>query len=428
VLTEERNAILTHVGKGTKLGELLRRYWYPVAFAADLADFPIRRARLLGEDLVVFRLDDGTYGLLDEQCPHRRASLAYGVAEPEGIRCGYHGWLFAPGGDCLEQPAEPEDSTFRDRIQTGAYPVQELGGLVWGYLGPLPAPELPRFDIFTWTDVWRDAGWAMLPVNFFQIMENAVDPTHVEWLDGRYANFIRTRKGLPSALTFSRRHVKIAFDVFEHGITKRRLLEGQSEDADDWKIGHPLVFPYMMKVGGGAHRQMQIRVPIDDTTTWFILYSTHKPEGVTLPVQEHFPNYEVPWRDERGQHIVDYVEGQDIMAWVTQGPAPDRSREHLGKGDTGVILLRKVVFENIEKVQRGEDPLGVLRDPDAARYIDLPIERDKFGGGAAFEWEFLTAASTRYSPQIDHLRELYANAEEAHRALAGAGGHGRGAG
>jgi len=418
VLTQERNEILTHVGRGTKLGELLRRYWYPVAFTADLEDFPVRKARLVGEDLVVFRLDDGTYGMLDEQCPHRRASLAYGVAEPEGIRCGYHGWLFAPDGQCLEQPAESEESTFSDRIQTGAYPVQELGGLVWGYLGPSPVPELPRFDIFTWTDVWRDAGWAMLPINFMQIMENAVDPTHVEWLHGRYANFIRTRKGLASALTFSRRHVKIAFDEFDHGITKRRLLEGQSEDADDWKIGHPLVFPYMMKVGGGAHRQMQIRVPIDDTTTWFILYSTHKPEGVTLPPQESFPNYEVPWRDERGQHIVDYVEGQDIMAWVTQGGTPDRTQEHLGKSDTGVILLRKVVFENIEKVQRGEDPLGVMRDANAARNIDLPIERDKFGGGAAFEWEFLTAASTRYSPQIDRLRQLYAKAEEAHKALA----------
>lgn len=418
MLSEERNRIVSQVGKGTPFGELLRRYWYPVAFSADLEDFPIRPARLLGQDLVVFRLDDGTLGLVDEQCPHRRASLAYGVVEPEGIRCGYHGWLFDTDGRCLEQPAEPLDSTFRDRIQTGAYPAQELGGLVWGYLGPLPAPELPRFDIFNWTDVVRDAGWAKLPINFFQIMENAVDPTHVEWLHGRYANFIRTRQGLPSALTFTRRHTRIQFDEFDYGIIKRRLYEGQSEEADDWKIGHPLVFPYMMYVGGGAHRQMQIRVPVDDTTTWFILYSTHKPDGSDLRPQARFPNYEVPWRDDQGRHIVDYVEGQDIMAWVTQGATPDRSQEHLGKGDTGVILLRKMTFENIERVARGEDPIGVVRDPASARSIDLPIERDKFGGGAAFEWEFLTAASTRYSPQIDYLRELYRDAQKAHEALA----------
>lgn len=420
MLTEERNRIMTQVGPGTPYGELLRRYWYPLAFASDLAEFPIRKARLLGQDLVVFRLDDGSYGLLDEMCPHRRASLVYGVTEPEGIRCGYHGWLFSRDGRCIEQPAEPAESTFKDRIRTGAYPCQELGGLVWGYLGPSPVPELPRYDIFTWTDVWRDAGWTMLPINFMQIMENAVDPTHVEWLHGRYANFIRTRQGLPSALTFSRRHARIAFDEFEHGIIKRRLYEGQTEEADDWKIGHPLVFPYMMKVGGGAHRQMQIRVPIDDTTTWFILYSTHKPEGVELPQQGSFPNYEVPWIDAQGHHIVDYVEGQDIMAWVTQGAIPDRSQEHLGKGDAGVILLRKVVFENIEKVARGEDPMGVLRDPAPAKYIELPMEKDKFGGGAAFEWEFLTAASTRYSPQIDYLRSIYGKAEEAHKVLANA--------
>lgn len=420
MLTEERNRIMTQVGPGTPYGELLRRYWYPLAFASDLAEFPIRKARLLGQDLVVFRLDDGSYGLLDEMCPHRRASLVYGVTEPEGVRCGYHGWLFSRDGRCIEQPAEPAESTFKDRIRTGAYPCQELGGLVWGYLGPSPVPELPRYDIFTWTDVWRDAGWTMLPINFMQIMENAVDPTHVEWLHGRYANFIRTRQGLPSALTFSRRHARIAFDEFEHGIIKRRLYEGQTEEADDWKIGHPLVFPDMMKVGGGAHRQMQIRVPIDDTTTWFILYSTHKPEGVELPPQGSFPNYEVPWIDAQGRHIVDYVEGQDIMAWVTQGAIPDRSQEHLGKGDAGVILLRKVVFENIEKVARGEDPMGVLRDPAAAKYIELPMEKDKFGGGAAFEWEFLTAASTRYSPQIDYLRSIYGKAEEAHKVLANA--------
>jgi 5,5'-dehydrodivanillate O-demethylase len=418
MLTEERNRIITQVGRGTPFGELLRRYWYPVAFAADLEDFPVRRARLLGEDLAVFRLDDGSYGLVEEACPHRRASLAYGVVEPEGIRCGYHGWLFDPSGACLEQPAEPADSTFRARVQATAYPAREMGGLVWGYLGPAPAPELPDYGIFGWTDVWRDVGHATLPVNFFQIMENAVDPTHVEWLHGRYANFIRTRQGLPSALTFTRRHTKIAFDPFEYGIIKRRLYEGQTEEADDWKIGHPLVFPYMMFVGGGAHRQMQIRVPIDDTTTWFILYSTHKPPGVELPRQERFPAYDVPWLDAAGNHRVDYVEGQDIMAWVTQGATPDRTHEHLGKGDTGVILLRKMTFENIDHVARGEDPIGTIRDPALARGMELPIERDKFGGGAAFEWEFLTAASTQFSPQIDYLRQIYAHAQRAHEDLA----------
>lgn len=418
MLTQERNETLTKVGRGTPLGEMLRRYWFPVAFTSDLDDFPMKKVRLLGEDLVCFRLEGGQYGLIEETCPHRRASLAYGVTEPEGIRCGYHGWLFAPDGTCLEQPAEPADSTFRDRVQAVAYPAQELGGLVWGYLGPQPAPPILRYDIFTWTDVVRDAGWAMLPVNFMQIMENAVDPTHVEWLHGRYANFIRTRQGLPSALTFTRHHTKIAFDTFPYGIIKRRLYEGQTEEADDWKVGHPLVFPYMMKVGGGAHRQMQIRVPIDDETTWFILYSTHKPAGIELSPQERFPNYEVPWIDANGKHIVDYVEGQDIMAWVTQGRIADRTGEHLGKGDTGVILLRKLVFENIDRVARGEDPLGVTRDEEVARYIDLPIEQDKFGGGAAFEWEFLVAASTKFSPQLDYLQKIYAHAQKAHEALA----------
>jgi 5,5'-dehydrodivanillate O-demethylase len=106
------------------------------------------------------------------------------------------------------------------------------------------------------------------------------------------------------------------------------------------------------------------------------------------------------------------------MAWVTQGATPDRTDEHLGKGDTGVILLRKMTFENIDRVARGEDPIGVIRDPDLARGMVLPIERDKFGGGAAFEWEFLTAASTQFSPQIDYLRQIYTHAQKAHEDLA----------
>src|SRR4029453_10567321 len=121
--------------------------------------------------------------------------------EAEGLRCGYHGWLFDREGRCLEQPAEPEESTFKDRITITAYPAEELGGLVWAYLGPAPAPKVPRYDVFVWDGVFRDIGHALLPVNWMQIMENAVDPHHVEWLPGRYFQFVHERRGLPVART-----------------------------------------------------------------------------------------------------------------------------------------------------------------------------------------------------------------------------------
>ena len=147
MLTPKENEELTRVGPGTPAGELLRRYWMPVAPRAEIDEKKLRPIRLLGEDLVVFVDRSGRYGLLAEQCSHRSASLAYGRIEEAGIRCPYHGWLYDVEGRCIEQPAEPPDSAYKGTIQHPAYPLEELGGVLFGYLGPQPAPLLPRYDI-----------------------------------------------------------------------------------------------------------------------------------------------------------------------------------------------------------------------------------------------------------------------------------------
>lgn len=411
MLKQEVNEHLTEVGPGTPMGELLRRYWYPVAFRRELDEFPVKKVRLLGEDFAVWksRTGDG-YGIIQERCPHRHASLAYGVVEGEGLRCAYHGWLFDRGGQCLEQPAEPEDSTFKHKITARCGQAQELGGLVFAYIGPPPAPELPRYEAFVMEGV-RDIGHTVLPCSWLQIMENAVDPHHVEWLHGRYFQFLGEASGFDAPEAFQKGHVKVAFDEFEHGIVKRRLLEGQSEDSDDWKIGHPLVFPYQMWVGGNGVFQMQIRVPIDDTHTWKIFYTIHGPEGVDVPTQEVIPDYEFAWKDDAGHHIADYIEGQDIMSWVTQGAIADRTAEHLGSSDIGVTLLRRMFRENIAAVEDGRDPIGVIREPHEV--IELPLERDKFGAGYAFASSWITQGSMRYSPQAEALRQLHFEAAVA---------------
>ena len=148
--------------------------------------------------------------------------------------------------------------------------------------GLLPAPELPRFDVFVMDGV-RDIGWTDLPCNFVQIMENAVDPHHTEWLHGRFFEFMARHQGFDAPASFGKKHVKVGFDAFEWGIIKRRVVEGASEEDDDWKIGHPLVFPYNMRVGGANIEQMQIRVPIDRTTTRFMLYTVHAPGRDRVP-------------------------------------------------------------------------------------------------------------------------------------------------
>jgi 5,5'-dehydrodivanillate O-demethylase len=408
MLSAEQNEALTRVGPGTPMGDLLRRYWYPVALTSDLDEFPVRKARLLGEDFAVFKTPSGRYGILGEHCPHRRASLVYGIVEEDGLRCGYHGWLFDCEGACVDQPAEPDKSVFKDRVTAQAGRAQELGGLVWAYIGPDPVPQLPRYDVYV-MDGLRDIGHAQLPCSWLQIMENAVDPHHVEWLHGRYFAFLAAQKGFEAPPSFQRKHVRIAFDPFEHGIIKRRLYEGQSEEADDWKVGHPLVFPYKMRVGGAYIEQMQIRVPVDDTTTWFILYTVHSPPGVEIPPQASIPAYEVPFLDENGRHITDYIEGQDIMAWVTQGPITDRTVEHIGKSDIGIVTMRRMYREQMAAVAEGRDPLAVIREPHER--IDLPSEKDKFGARwEDFAVQWINQGFARYSPQKDALLKLHLDA------------------
>jgi 5,5'-dehydrodivanillate O-demethylase len=295
----------------------------------------------------------------------------------------------------------------RARFDATAYRAQELGGLVFAYLGPEPAPLLPRYDLYVWEGVLRDVGRALLPCNWLQIMENSVDPLHLEWLHGHHLSAVRRERGLSEPRFYRRPQRRIGFDVFRFGIVKRRILEGGSEADEDWKTGHPLVFPVTLRVGAGLQHRFQIRVPVDDTHTahwWYACY--RPPEGVAAPTQSEVPIYEVPWRDERGDFLVDFVDGQDIMTWVSQGEIADRTRERLAASDTGIVLLRKLLLEQIERVRGGLDPLGVLRDPVENGILELPQEREKYGDGGAFLADALELTHVRYSPLRDEIRRL----------------------
>jgi 5,5'-dehydrodivanillate O-demethylase oxygenase subunit len=362
MLTKDVNERLTRVGPGTPLGNLLRRYWYPIARTPELDDEPVLAVTLLGENLALYRTDSGKLGLVSQRCPHRGASLAYGIPEEIGLRCAYHGWCFDQTGQCIEQPAEPPDSTFKERIKIPAYPVQELGGLIWAYLGPEPVPLLPRWDILVRDDLSRSIGVTHIPINFLQAMENSMDPIHFEWLHAVYGNYVRKRQGKPPSMT-PRKHEQIAFDVFEYGVYKRRLLEGEDpETSDDWTTGHPIIFPYILAVGDHSRPSFQIRVPVDDTHTLHYWYNTELlPDGA--PPQTTVDMRDVPAIHKNGRLVVETINGQDMMAWITQGDISDRTTERLGTSDKGVIMLRNLILEQIEKVERGEDPMGVVRDP-----------------------------------------------------------------
>src|SRR5215471_941930 len=180
MLAKEMNERLTQVSLGTPMGELMRRYWHPIAASQELDKTPFRTKpiRVLGEDLVLFRDRSGKLGLIERFCPHRRVDLAIGVVEQDGLRCQYHGWKFDHTGTCVEQPFEdtvhPEDN-FRAKCGIAGYAVEELAGLVFAYLGPRPAPLLPRWEPLVWDNAVRDIAFTELPCNWLQCQENSLD-------------------------------------------------------------------------------------------------------------------------------------------------------------------------------------------------------------------------------------------------------------
>jgi 5,5'-dehydrodivanillate O-demethylase oxygenase subunit len=414
MLTPEENALLTQVGPKTPMGDLLRRYWQPVAATEEMRDRWTMRVRIMGEDLVLFRDRTGKFGLIGEACPHRRASLAYGIPTEDGIRCPYHGWKFDATGRCLEQPNEPEDSTFKDKVSLPGYPVQELAGLLFAYLGPLPAPLIVKYDGYAAEPAIRLIGKAVIPCNWLQIMENSVDPIHSEWLHGHFTEFIDESVGKPTRRASSVRHLKIGFDEVPYGIIKRRLKEGQPEDCDDWTIGHPVVFPNVLALGNVEQTwqtfELQTRVPLDDTHTMHYWFTSFVPPagaaGLPPDLLEHAYVFDVPL--DTGE--MDTAEFQDAMVWTAQGGVADRGLEHLGTTDRGVTMYRKMLMRELQKIADGTDPILVNRDPAADAVLELPIERSRVHFRNGFT-QLFTRRHWRYSGIGDRLLAIFGEPE-----------------
>lgn len=384
MLTPEENDLLTRVGPGTPCGDFLRRYWHPIAAASELTEEkPKMRIRILGEDLVLYRGAGGSYGLLAEQCSHRGASLYYGFLEGNDLRCPYHGWLYDAEGRCVEQPFEPQQSLLKHTIRHPAYPVEKLSGFLWAYMGPPEKkPLLPRWDILVDQEgIRRLEIRPVLNCNWLQAEENTADVTHTYFL---HAYTMATKGRADQGGGFARPFVRYGFQPFEWGILKSWEYTGE-RGGTGW--GNLLVYPNMLRLGGAMHW----RVPIDDTHTKILRVEYYPPgrtpRGVTLdetaqaasPDGEPPLSYEAGWLNDRGEYHLDTFSSQDGMAWETQGPIFDRSKEHLGASDTGVVLLRQMLLDGIKAVQEGRDPMCLVLDPEDNERIDLErwmAERD----------------------------------------------------
>ena len=390
MLSAEQNDRYTRVGPGTPMGEVMRRYWHPIAPSAELnEENPTKEIRLLGEDLLLYRDLKGKVGCIEPRCAHRKANLSYGIPEENGLRCAYHGWVYNETGACLEQPSEPAAKRFIEKVCLKAYPVEELGGLTFVYMGPKPVPLLPRWDLMVWDNVTRSIRLNPLPCNWLQCVDNALDPVHFQWLHAYWGTWSIGRKKPAeereqferSAISRGRRHLKVGFDRFEYGIVKRRLMEGETEEDEHWRIGHPIVFPNVLRVSEGYRHSFQYRVPVDDTHTLHLIYRVFVPKpGETAPHQDHLPfDYVEPY-DEKGRLNNTTIPTQDEAAWVMQGPVSDRTTEHLGATDVGIIMFRKMIEEQIKIVENGGDPINVHRDPAKNKCITLATEHTYYPG------------------------------------------------
>jgi 5,5'-dehydrodivanillate O-demethylase len=377
VLSEAKNKMLTQVGPGTPMGELLRRYWHPIAAVSELAEKRVKPVRLMGEDLVLYRTDDDEYGLIQRRCPHRGADLGQGWVEGQSLRCSYHGWMFDQAGTCVEQPYEDmaaSDSPFRSKVKADAYQAVGFAGMVWAYLGPAPAPLIPAFEPFTWDRGFVQVILAELPCNWLQCHENAVDPVHFEW---RHTNYV-AREANPADPERGPRHQSIEFREFEFGIVVARQAEmvripsapvaptSRLEDS-----GVACLWPNALYVGSS----IEWRVPVDDTHTLNIVWHysatpTDMPEAEPGPI----PYWYGPVFDSDGEILTSHIQNQDFAAWIGQGEIADRTSERLGRSDEGIIMLRKRLFADMERAGRGEDPQGIVRDPESNKCITLPLD------------------------------------------------------
>jgi 5,5'-dehydrodivanillate O-demethylase len=373
MLSSEDNDRLTRVSRGTPMGELLRRYWQPIAAVAELDEHPTRAVRLLGEDLVLFKDTRARYGLLDRHCVHRRADLCYGVVEDRGLRCQYHGWLYDGTGRCLEQPfediARPE-ARFKDKVTIAAYPVEAKAGLLWAYLGPLPAPLVPDWDLYH-EPGYKQIVFAEIPCNWFQGQENSIDPIHFEWLHTNWSAALSGQEGRAPT------HLKIGFAEFEWGFVYRRVRADTTEEDELWTVGRVCLWPNCLYTG-----KFEWRVPIDDETTLHVAwFNDPVPPGPPPFEQPRIPYWYGPIRDpETGRWITSHVMNQDFVAWIGQGRVADRTKERLGESDRGIILLRKRMLEEAAVVARGGEPKAVIRDP--AKNHKLALPRVRQGRGA----------------------------------------------
>ena len=359
---------LTEVGAGTPMGELLRRYWHPVGTLADASDTP-RPIRVLGEDLILFRDKAGRPGLVYPHCAHRGASLYYGKVEARGIRCCYHGWLFDVEGHCVEQPCEPDGGRARDKVRQPWYPVQEMYGLIWAYMGPPDKkPVLPRYECLEVLDQGEfletddnsigGGGPKIIPCNWLQHYDNLVDPFHVVILHATFSGtqFVEQMAVMPEVSwdTQAMSVRTLSLRKLADGKTLRRISEAALPTLR--VIPSPRIGRY------GRVESIGWVLPIDDHHFRIYVVGRVREQGELFRMRSRLNGklWEELTEAEHQRFPGDYE------AQVTQGKIARHSEEHLASSDRGIVMLRRLLQKQLDAIKEGRDPAGVSFEADAA--------------------------------------------------------------
>jgi phthalate 4,5-dioxygenase len=437
MLTPEENELISRVGPGTAMGNVMRAYWLPALLSSELPerDGAPLRVRLLGEDLVAFRDSQGQVGLIEANCPHRGASLFFGRNEESGLRCVYHGWKFDVTGACVDMPSEPAESNFKHKVKSTAYPCVERNGVVWTYMGTADPPGLPEFE-WSWLPAeQRQISNRVQECNWLQALEGGLDSSHSYFLHSsseRQQELARAATG-PRAYLSVQKHCH-----YESVATPGGMLLGARRDAMDgsyyWRISHFLLpfynmFPPLLSTDGSNGSLGGLGwVPIDDDAcmVWGFTWNPFRPltdaerpsltgdrrpqsgsSGIHAAPDDLLPPSSAPggaWRakaNRSNDYFIDRelqrtkvytgITGlwtQDVAVQESMGPIVDRSREHLGTVDGGIIAARQLALRAARALQDQGTPPPGCDTPEAFRVrpAAIVLPREVVWTEGAAEW------------------------------------------
>jgi phthalate 4,5-dioxygenase len=406
MLSVQDNQLLTRTGPGTPMGELFRRFWMPAALSSELPerDGTPLRVTVLGEEFVAFRDSEGRVGVVEPHCPHRGADLFFGRNEQAGIRCVYHGWKFDVNGRCVDMPTiEPgaQHDRMCEKIRLHALPVQESGGVVWVYMGPGEAPPLPMLEFLTVPASHRYVSKKLQECNWAQACEGGLDTAHFSYLhmalesDDEHATAAMGQSALvasgnPKLVQWVRKDGRPRFTVMEHDAG---IVIGGARTAEDgelyWRVSQFLLPNHGLTPAGfaGENYHGQVWVPIDDRSCWIYCYTWNPERPLTEAERAKFKGSHavhaetdakhVPLRNRSNMYLIDReeqkhrsftgirgVSEQDACVQDSQGYIADRTREHLGPTDIGVVKFRRCILDSARQLAAGKEP-EAARKPGA---------------------------------------------------------------